>query len=161
MIVSLIAAMSENRVIGRDNDLPWHIPHDLKRFKAITSGHIVIMGRKTFDSIGKPLPNRPNIVVTRQNVSIPGVEVASSIDSALKKAKELAKSPSEEIFILGGGEIYKQTVEQADKIYLTVVHTEVKGDAYFPEFDESKFRITFEESHSEPIPFTFRDYSRV
>ncbi|MDZ4678756.1 MAG: dihydrofolate reductase [Oligoflexia bacterium] len=157
MIISLIVAMSENRVIGRDQKLPWNIPIDLKRFRAITSGHLVIMGRKTFDSIGKPLPNRTNVVITRNaDFKYEGVVVVDSIENAI----EPYKKTNEEIFILGGGDIFKQTIDKADRLYLTLVHKEVDGDVYFPEFNASLFELTFREDHVDPMPFSFLDYKR-
>lgn len=161
MKISLIAAMSKNRVIGVNQSLPWNIPEDLKRFRAITKNHVCIMGRKTFDSVGRPLPNRTNIVVTRNpDFSYDGVVVVPSVEAALEKAKTLIKDPNEEVFILGGGEIYRQTIGIADKIYLTVIGRDFDGDTKFPDFDETKFNITFREDHSEPVPFSFIDYTK-
>ena len=161
MIVSLIAAMAENRVIGREQDLPWHLPADLKRFKAITSGHPVIMGRKTFEALGKPLPGRPHVIITRQkDFSYPGVTVVHSVDEALK----IYENTDQEVFVLGGGEIYAQLVDRCDKIYLTLIHEEFEGDTRFPYFDLSQFDVTFKEEHSDDNPeglaFTFIDYQR-
>jgi dihydrofolate reductase len=135
---SAIVAMSENRVIGRDNDLPWHLPEDLKRFKSLTTGKPVIMGRKTFDSIvsrlGKPLPNRTNIVISRSSNEIPGALVSNSIEAALGKARAIAaKDGQEEIMIIGGAEIFRETLPVTDRIYLTVIHDTIEGDAFFPE----------------------------
>lgn len=138
MTISLIAAMSENRVIGLKGQLPWHIPEDLKFFKETTAGKPVVMGRKTFDSLGKPLPKRRNIVVTRdENWSRDGCERVSSLDEAYRLLKG-----EKEIFVIGGGEIYKAALSGADRIYLTVIHQTFDGDAYFPEFDTQKdFRV--------------------
>jgi dihydrofolate reductase len=131
-MVSLIAAVSENGVIGVDNKLPWYIPDDLKRFKKLTSGNVVIMGRKTYESLGKPLPNRLNIVISRnKDLVIPGCLVFNNLSKAIKKA-----GSDKEIFIIGGGEIYRKGIILADKIYLTKVHQEVKGDTTFPEIVE-------------------------
>ena len=130
-MVSIIAAVSENGVIGVDNKLPWYIPDDLKRFKKLTKGNVVIMGRKTYESIGKPLPDRLNIVITRnKSLTIPGCIVVNSIAQAIKKAGN-----DKEIFIIGGGEIYNSGMTYAKRIYLTKVHQEVKGDTTFPEID--------------------------
>ena len=127
-MISIIAAVSKNGVIGVDNKLPWDLPEDLKRFKELTTGNVVIMGRKTYESIGKPLPNRINIVVTRdKNFFTPNVIVANSLDSALLKA-----GGNKDIFIIGGGEIYKQSIGFADKLYITEVDMEVEGDTTFP-----------------------------
>jgi dihydrofolate reductase len=137
--LSLIVAMSENRVIGRDKDLPWHIPEDLKYFKKVTKGHPMIMGRKTFESIGRPLPQRRNIVLTRQEgFQLQGAEVFKSFDEALSVLRS-ELPPGAEVFVIGGEEIFRLALPLADKIYLTLVHDEFEGDAFFPEFDESKF----------------------
>ena len=136
MIVSAIAAMSLNRIIGRDQALPWNIPADLKRFRALTRGKPVIMGRKTFESIGRPLPDRPNLVITRQpGWTAPGVQVFSTIHAAFVRAHELAPQDEDEVFVVGGSEIYAATVPLWDRVYLTVVESRVEGDSVFPEFD--------------------------
>lgn len=138
MTISIIAAMSDNRVLGKDNDLVWHLPDDMKHFKKTTSGHAVIMGRKTFESFGKPLKNRENIIITRKkNYDTKGAEVVNSVDNALKLA---GKMEDKEIFIIGGGEIYKQTIPYTDRIYLTIVHHEFDGDTFFPELDLSEWQ---------------------
>ena len=133
--ISLIAAMAENRAIGHHNKLPWHLPADLKRFKQLTTGHAVIMGRKTFESIGcKPLPNRRNIVITRNpQFKADSAQMAHDLDEALSLAED-----DREVFILGGAEIYRLALPRADRIYLTVVHGTFEGDAFFPEFDAQK-----------------------
>lgn len=129
MTISIIVAVAENDVIGFDNHLLWHISEDLKRFKSLTLGHHVIMGRKTFESVGKPLPGRVNIVISRQdNYSKDGCTVVKSLEEAL----EVAKNDSE-VFIIGGGEIYKQALSITDKIYLTRIHAGFAGDTFFPE----------------------------
>lgn len=145
-MISLVVARSENHAIGVDNKLPWHIPEDLKRFKKITSGHPILMGRKTYDSIGKALPNRTNIVITRNGSwSAPGVLRASSIEEALTMGRE---SPGgEELFVIGGGEIFNLVMPQADRIYLTEVHRQVKGDAFFA-FPETEFQESARETLS-------------
>lgn len=135
-----IAALSKNRAIGKDGDLPWHIPEDLKFFKEKTLNHCVIMGRKTFESLKKPLPNRTNVVVTKNpNWSAEGCEVFSSIDAALDFCKQ--KTPDKDIFIAGGGEIFKSTLNITDKLYLTLIDSEFEGDAFYPEWQE-KFKLT-------------------
>jgi len=132
-MISIIAAASLNLVIGKNNDLPWKISNDLKRFKDLTTGHHVIMGRKTFESLGRPLPKRINIVITRNKEIINSeVIVVNSLAAALNKARL-----DSEIFIIGGGEIYKQALPIADKIYLTKVLDVVDGDTYFPEIDDN------------------------
>jgi dihydrofolate reductase len=130
-MIKLIVAISKNRVIGDSNKLIWHLPADLKRFKEITSGHPIIMGRKTYESIGRPLPNRRNIIITRDgSYQVEGCEVVNSIEEALLLTNN-------DCFIIGGGEIYKQTLHLADQIYMTVIDEEFKGDTHFPELDRS------------------------
>ena len=129
MTVTIIAAVAENGVIGRDNGLPWHLPADLRRFKRLTRGHMVVMGRRTFDSIGgRPLPDRRNIVVSRNPQYHPsGVEVAPDLPGALRLA-----GPEEDVFVLGGGEIFRQALPLADRLELTVIHARIEGDVTFP-----------------------------
>ena len=131
MRISLIAAMAENRVIGRDNQLPWRLSADLKHFRKITTGKPIIMGRNTHESIGKPLPDRLNIIITRdQQYQADGCVVVHSIDAALEAAGEV-----EEVMIMGGAQLYEQMIERADRLYLTLVHAEIEGDVYFPDID--------------------------
>jgi len=143
-MISIIAAIGKNRELGKNNKLLWHIPEDFKKFKQLTSGHIVIMGRKTFESIGKPLPNRINIIVTRNRSWTPlGCTVCYSLEEAIN----LAKKKINEIFIIGGAEIYKQGIQYADKLYLTLVNQEYPdADAFFPDYSEFKRKV-FEENH--------------
>lgn len=130
-MVSIVVATAANNVIGNDNDLIWHLPADLKHFKNVTSGSSIIMGRKTYESIGRPLPKRENIIITRQSdLQIEGCLVVNSLKEAIEKAD------SEELFIIGGGEIYRQAMELADKIYLTKIHKDFEGDTVFPEIGE-------------------------
>jgi dihydrofolate reductase len=141
--VSIIAAMAENRVIGIHNTLPWHLPEDLKRFRRLTTGHAVIMGRKNYESIGKPLPDRRNIVVTHDpGYQAPGCVVVDSLPAALAAAGDDA-----EIFVIGGAEIYRQLLTTADRLYLTLVHADVRGDTYFPEFGAEAWHETSRERH--------------
>jgi dihydrofolate reductase len=129
MRISLIVAMAQNGVIGRDNQLIWHLPNDLKQFKRLTTGHPIIMGRKTFESIGKPLPNRTSIVVTRsKNWTFEGVVVVNSVEEALVVA---CQTGTDEVFVIGGAEIYRLTLPIANKIYLTEVKADFEGDAHF------------------------------
>ena len=152
MKLSHIVALSENRVIGIENRLPWQLPEDLKRFRALTQGHPVIMGRKTFESIGKLLPKRVNIIVTRQkNYSVEGALIAHSLEEALRFAREAPGN--EEVFLIGGGEIFRESVEMVEKLYLTWVHTELQGDAFYPEVP-GYFRETFREKH-EALPYSY------
>ena len=139
MSISLIVAAAENNSIGKNNQLLWHLPNDLKFFKNTTWGMPVIMGRKTFEAVNKPLPGRFNIVITRQDGwKADGVIVVKDINDALQKA---AETNCKEIFIIGGGEIYKQAIEMAGKIYLTRVHANIDGDTFFPAIDENKWQI--------------------
>lgn len=138
-MISLIVAAAENNAIGMSNQLLWHLPNDLKFFKNTTWGMPVIMGRKTFESVNKPLPGRFNIVITRQAVwQVDGVITATDLQDALKKA---AETNCKEFFIAGGGEIYKEAFRQADKIYLTRVHETIDGDTFFPVIDESEWQL--------------------
>lgn len=140
MELAIVVAMSENRVIGADNALPWHLPEDLKRFKALTMGHPMIMGRLTYDSIGRPLPGRTTIVVTRdKSWPIPeGVLVANSLEEARGKAeREAERLGVNTIMVVGGANIYEQLLPECTRLYVTEVHTSVKGDAVFPELDAS------------------------
>jgi dihydrofolate reductase len=132
MSISLIVAMAHDRVIGAKNKMPWHLPADLKRFKKITQGHPILMGRKTYESIGKPLPGRTSIVISRQlGLNIDGALTAPSLDHAITKAKTCPGS--DEIFVIGGGEIFKEAISLAQKIYLTHIELDVNGDTFFPE----------------------------
>lgn len=151
MIVSAIAAMALNRVIGKNNQLPWHYPEDLKFFRDKTKGRVLIMGRKTFDSLGKPLPGRFHIVVSRSmNVSVNDmVRFVQDIPQALCLAEEIVrKDPrwGDEIFVVGGGEIYRQSIPHWDRLYLTLIQEQPEGDAHFPEFPAADFVVTKESS---------------
>lgn len=151
IIVSAIAAMSENRAIGRAGALPWHIPEDLKYFKRMTLGKPVIMGRKTFDSIGgRPLPKRPNIVISRSRLLADGIVWAATVTDAVRLAKETARATGQgEIMIVGGAQIYREAMPLTDRLYLTVIHRTVEGDAYFPDFDQNEWRETARENYPE------------
>lgn len=137
MIISLIAAIGRNRVIGKDNKMMWHLPEEYKYFRETTLGHCIILGRKNFEAVGRPLPKRTNIIVTRnKSYRADGCVVFDGIGKALNHAKSLGER---EVFICGGGEIYCQALSLANKIYLTYVDFEEEGDVYFPEFDESLY----------------------
>jgi dihydrofolate reductase len=140
-IISIIVAMAKNRVIGKDNDMPWgRLPVDLKHFKNITNGNPVIMGRKTYESIGTPLPNRTNIVISRnKNLKIKNVIIVSSLEEAIKEAKLLKPK---EIFIIGGGKIYNQSINLVDKLYITLIDLEIEGDTFFPEYSNFNLEIS-------------------
>jgi len=148
MIISLIAALAKNRTIGKDNDLPWHLPNDMKYFMQTTKGHYVIMGRKNYDSIPekfKPLPNRTNIVVTRKkDFHAPGCTVVNS----LEKGIDLARTANEnEVFIIGGAEIYKLSLAEANRLYLTEINAEIDGDTFFPEVKRNEWTEVSRKHH--------------
>ncbi len=157
---SLIVAAAQNGVIGIDNRLPWRLPADLARFKQLTMGHHLIMGRKTFESIGRPLPGRTSVVLTRSaGFDVPGVVVARSLDEAWAAA---AARGDDEPFVCGGAEVYAQAMPEADRIYLTVVEREYTGDALFRGVDETEWRCVSREAYrdAEP-PFRFETWDRV
>ncbi len=174
-----IVAMAENRVIGRDNGLIWHISEDLKHFKRITMGKPIIMGRKSYDSIGKPLPGRANIVISRSTSSVPtedisgnngnapfstGVYYVNSVRAGIELGKDIAaREELDEIFITGGGQIYAETLPQVERLYLTIVHKDYEGDTYFPILNWDEWDIVFDEKHeaSKKTPsFTFMTLER-
>jgi len=141
-MISLIAAMARNRVIGRDNAMPWHLPADLAHFKRVTLGKTVIMGRHTFESIGRSLPERQNIIVSRQEgYRAEGCMVVNSIDAALKAAD------SDEVMIIGGGQLYADMLHRADRLYLTLIDAELDGDTYFPDYEVYDWREIEHETH--------------
>ena len=161
-MISLIVAASINNAIGKENQLLWHLPNDLKFFKNTTWGGVVIMGRKTFESVNKPLPGRTNIVITKQpDWNAENVVVASSLEDALEKATALN---FKEIFIIGGGEIYKQSIAIANRIYLTKVHTEIDGDAFFPDLNNDWKMISnrdFKSDEKNKFDHSFQIWERV
>jgi len=160
MPISIIVAASHNNVIGKDNQLIWRLSADLKRFKALTTGHHIIMGRKTFDSIGKPLPNRTSIIITHQtDYKAEGCIVVNSLEEAL------AKVPADqEAFVIGGGTIYKEAIDKADKLYLTLVHGKFDGDTFFPKLDSKKWESLKREDHMPDAKnehaYSFIDYKK-
>jgi dihydrofolate reductase len=158
MLISSIVAMASNRVIGNRGDIPWKIPGEQKMFKKITLGHTVIMGRKTYESIGRPLPGRTNIVITRQSdYQATGCIVAHDLDSAFQ-----ACPPQEdEAFICGGGQLYQASLPVTDRIYLTVLPREVAGDTYFPEVSGNEFKMTKSEYIDGVEPYNFFIYERI
>jgi len=146
--VSLLVAMARNRVIGAQGRLPWHIPADLKRFKALTMGHHIVMGRKTFESIGRLLPGRTTVILTRQPAyRVPGAIVVRSLDEALEECHG-----DDEIFVIGGGELYREALPRADRIYLTEVDGEFAGDTYFPQLDRNQWQERDSEVLSDEAP---------
>ena len=160
-MITIIAAIANNNALGKDNKLIWHLPADLKRFKKVTSGHCVIMGRKTFESLGKPLPNRTNIIITRnKNYKAEGCIVVNSLDQAIETAKKEDSNP----FILGGAEIYKQAITIADKLDVTFVHHSFDADAFFPEIDFSiwkqESREDFKADEKNNYNFSFVTYTK-
>lgn len=156
MIISIIAAMAENRVIGTNGHLPWHLPSDLAHFRELTMGHPLIMGRKTFESIGKPLPGRITIVMSRQsNYHAADCIVVGSLDAALAAVPDAT-----EIFICGGGKIYRQALPLADRIYLTTLHQTIAGDTTFPDLPADFREVSHSEAGNSP-PVTFSCYERI
>ncbi len=170
MRVSLIAAVAENGVIGRNNGLPWNLPADLRLFQALTMGHTLVMGRRTWESFATPLPGRRIIVLTSRPARTPeglpagteGVEAAPTLDEALARARE---SGDTEAFVAGGTEVFREALPRADRLYLTRIAAEVPGDTYFPEFDILGWKITEEEHHEadsdHAFPFTFQTLDRI
>jgi dihydrofolate reductase len=153
MKIAIIAAIAKNRVIGKDGKLPWHISDDLKRFKRLTTGHVVLMGRKTFRSIGHSLSNRRNVVLSSR--PIPGIETYASLDEALS-----ALAGEERVFVIGGAAVYAQVLDKADELYLTMVNAEVQGDAFFPQYEHFIEKMFTEQSREEHEGFTFVNYVR-
>jgi len=154
MTISIVVAISENHAIGKDNKLLWHLSADLKHFKEITTGHTIIMGRKTYESVGRPLPKRRNIIITRQPIAIEGCEVVNSIEAALTLCAD-----EDEVFIVGGAEVYRQSMHLTNRIYLTIVHKEFEGDSFFPEIKKEEWKELSREYHQpdekNPIPYSF------
>ncbi|MFM2409040.1 MAG: dihydrofolate reductase [Pseudomonadota bacterium] len=160
MSLSLIVAMASNRTIGINNTLPWRCPEDLKHFKALTMGHHMIMGRKTFDSIGKPLPGRTTVVISRDSaLKIEGCLVANSVDQAIAMCGD-----DSEIFVVGGAEIYAQTLPLADTLYITEIQQEVAGDAHFSDFDKTVWqemaRVVCTQTVPQPLCYHFVQHQR-
>lgn len=158
-MISIIAAVAENGIIGDRNALLWHISEDMRRFRSITTGHPVVMGRKTFESLGRPLPNRTNIVITRSDRHFEGCTTVHSLEEAVAMFP-----PEEEIFVIGGAQIYAQALPIADRMYLTVIHHPYEGDTAFPDWDAAQWVATaethFDRGAGFEHPFTFVDYRR-
>ena len=157
-MITLIAAVAENNALGKDNQLLWHLPDDFKRFKSVTTGHYIIMGRKTFESFPKPLPNRTHVIISRQNYKAP--EGCIVVDSLTKAIEVCPKD--EETFVIGGGEIYNQSIEIADKLDITKVHHTFEADTFFPEIDMDIWKLSAAEFHPKDekhqFDFTFETY---
>lgn len=156
---SIIVAVAENGVIGDGNTLLWHLSEDLRRFKALTSGHPVIMGRKTYESLGRPLPNRTNVVLTRQQIELPGCTVVHSLAEAFDRFPD-----DEEVFVIGGAQVYAEALPLVDRFYLTRIAHAYEGETRFPAWDPSEWRLTASESYpcgaDFPYPFVFETYER-
>ena len=164
IILSHIVAVSKNNVIGMKNKLPWHIPEDLKYFYNTTKNKVLIMGRKTFQSLGKALPNRLNVILTKNRAfKEKGAVVFSSFEEVFKYCKqaELLEKYGREIFITGGGEIYRQTLPLVDRLYVTRIHKEYKGDAFYPEVPMDQFKEVSRIDKTEPVSFSFLIYERI
>ncbi|MFH1822184.1 MAG: dihydrofolate reductase [Patescibacteria group bacterium] len=156
-MISIIAVAGKNNAIGKDNKLLWHIPEDLKHFKKITTGHPVIMGRKTFESIGSPLPNRRNIILTRdKSFQAPSCEIRHSFEEIINEAKKT----DEEIFIIGGGQVYEQFIPYAQKLYLTIVDDAPEADTFFPDYSEFKNIVSREKKEYNNIKFEFVELTK-
>lgn len=169
MKISLIAAVAANGVIGRDNDMPWHLPDDFAFFKRKTSHHPIIMGRKSLEALGKALPNRTNIVITRNaDFSADGVIVVHSLDDAIAEAtndiEQKREQSTDEIFVIGGAEIYKMALPAANRLYITEIHSDFDGDAYFPSFNKNEWQEVSRQPHAaddrHKVPFDFVTYER-
>jgi dihydrofolate reductase len=165
--MSIIVAVAENGVIGNNNALPWKLPEDLQNFKRITMGKPLVMGRKTYESIGRPLPGRANIVITRNaSFRAEGVQVVHSLDEALTVAREIAERTGvEEVMVMGGAEIYRETIPRADRLYITEVHASVEGDALLPTINWTLWREVSREQHVAQLPnrydYSFACYERI
>ena len=154
-MVSLIVAYDRNKLIGKDGKMPWFIDGELRRFRELTTGNVVIMGRKTIEAIGKPLPNRVNIVISRDK-NYDGCIMARSFDEAVEKARETGL----EIYITGGSTVYAPAIDIVDKMYITEIDAEYEGDTYFPDFDENDFIRTVDEEITEPVPYKYCTFTR-
>ncbi len=164
--VSLIVAATRNQVIGRDNQMPWHLPADLRYFKQCTLGKPIIMGRKTWESLGRPLPGRLNIVISRQlDTELAGAEVFADLETAIKRAKEWAAQQGvSEVMVIGGGQIYQQALALAQKVYLTRIELELEGDAFFPVLDVQQWQQIDAQTHpaqNEEPGYTFEVWQRT
>lgn len=161
MITSLIVAASENQAIGKDNQLLCHLPNDLKYFKKLTSGHCIIMGRKTYESIGKPLPNRTNMVLSRSGFQVEGVQVFNQLGTALAAAAQLGET---EAFVIGGDTVYKQALPLCNRVYLTRIHHQFEADAFFPELASDEWELvnseTFQADEKHPYSYSFQLWER-
>lgn len=163
MILSHIVAVSANDVIGVNNTLPWDIPEDMKFFRDKTKGKALIMGRKTFESVGHPLPHRLNVVVTRQKdykAPAPNVVIQPDLKSAIEYCRGQVSKYGDEVFIIGGGEIFKESMDIVDVIYLTRIHKDFPGDIVYPKVDANRFELIEQRDRTNPVPFSFLTYAR-
>lgn len=161
-MISLLVAMDKNQLIGKDNDLPWRLPADLAYFKRVTMGHPIIMGRKTYDSIGRPLPGRENIIVTRDtSYKAEGCKVIHSIEEIVK----MNQQTDQELFVIGGAEIFKEILPHSDRLYITEINEGFDGDTYFPTFDKAKWKVISKEqgikNEKNPYDYTFLVYEKI
>lgn len=161
-MISLLLAMDKNQLIGKDNDLPWRLPADLAYFKRVTMGHPIIMGRKTYDSIGRPLPGRENIIITRDTTyKAEGCKVIHSIDEIVKMSEET----DQELFVIGGAEIFKEILPHSDRLYITEIEEEFEGDTYFPVFNKIEWKVISKEKgikdEKNPYEYTFLVYEKI
>lgn len=164
MKISHIVCVAEDNVIGNQGKMPWHLSADLKAFKAKTMGHIILMGRKTFESLGRPLPGRLNIIISRNPLfSVPeGTRCFKSIEEALEYCQTLKSQYPDEIFVIGGAEIYRQTLPRTERIYLTQIHKKYRGDAYYPKIDLGQFKLSSQSNNQEgDLAFSFLTYDRT
>ncbi|WP_053219469.1 dihydrofolate reductase [Virgibacillus senegalensis] len=162
-MISLLYAMDKNRVIGYQNDLPWRLPNDLKFFKQLTTGNTIIMGRKTFASLKRPLPNRKNVIVTRdETFHAEGCQILHSVDEIIKWNEN---DPETELFVIGGGEIFRQILPYTDRMYMTLIEDSFPGDTFFPEYNEAEWKLTKkvqgEKNEKNPYDYYFLQYDRV
>lgn len=162
-MISFIVAMDENRVIGKNNQLPWHLPEDLKFFKRVTMGHPIIMGRKTYESIGRPLPGRENIIITRNELyQSDKCTVLYSVDELLQYCRQ---NTNEEYFVIGGAEIFKQLIAHVDRLYITFIHEQFEGDTFFPPIDMSEWELISKEQglrdENNPYRYEFLTYEKI
>ncbi|MGN0489461.1 MAG: dihydrofolate reductase [Ruminococcus sp.] len=158
-MIALIAAYTKNKVIGKDGKIPWNLRNEKKRFKELTTGNVVVMGRKTYEEIGRPLPNRNTIVVSKtRTFDFENCMTARTVEEALKIAKE--KFPHKDVYISGGGEIYKEVLPYAQVMYITEINSVINGDVYFPDFDEKDFDVIVEAKFNEELPYTYLTYTR-
>ena len=158
MKIAIVVARSRNNVIGKGSEIPWRVKGEQKLFKEITQGGTLIMGRKTYESIGRPLPGRETIIVTRNpGYSAPGCHIASSLGAALHQAEQLARP----VYVVGGGEIYREALPIADAVHVSIINTEVEGDVTFPDFPTDEFRLVSERGYESNINYTYRYYERV